>query len=957
VKTRIANKLYNLGKLLTEESLDEELVSLYKLSSGIMPGLDLVQNSPLFGSMLQGMDENIAEQWVGKFLDLNSAIFSIHTPVKRLGGGADGEAYLTDDSRVLKLFNEPKLMSFYQEETDKLYQGAATQSTIQIYDFGKFELPEQKGVDFLGWALTEYLPNQGGIGEDEFYRNIYDYITYNFDPDSIKEITSDNLAKAADIIYQGFIAFYPLEEVQPEGYDSPEGSKTVKNYIIALLYSMLQGRVDTLGSKNLGYRNETPVFFDPFSPGQNDADDLFGEMPQFDLIEQSEPLLKLSQNYTNPAAFIERFIDINSDIFTEYMPVESIGAGAHGHAYKLEDGRVFKIFGGLGALEEYKRLEDVPFDPETGDKRDLRVYDSGPFRMPDLPLSLDGREIKENMKEHFDLGWVVTEELKTPRKFLEPGFSPYQGKPTLDHLLGYVSDFARAMSKILSGSDEIPRSTSDEDIAKFLVDKRINHHFERWMKRPSRRKQYFSVERLRVAGIEHYGLEKSWIEDFMISNFKSLTRGHRDTKPENMGYRGTTPVFFDAYNPSPAYEAPEEYTEIRDWDKTAKLNRLKTILSSALGPIRRNLDYGARENFAYDETILTPELAKQYGLEHLLPQRVGEFGEYGKIFSAETVIGNLVGEMFSSFKGEKSRESKEIWVKDFLNRNADVLERYKPTNFLGSGSYADAWTTEDDRVIKLMSNDKDLDYYKEQAAAVHDPEKGSKYNLMVFDYGIFDVPLAKKPYDVKKLRNMSWVVIEKLNPIRSMVKSYDDQLKDLAKYLNIEDKEESNITKSLLREFKKAFGKLNVYFGGKRNSQNEVVVSGAFQRAPNKPGPDSDMKDIETFTNGLVGEFIGSSLYGEVMPVFKEAERRLSLPKGWLPDIVRSMIFQLISDNTDVHSGNLGYRGDTPVYFDPSNRHPKGITPSEFLPSDEDEDPSETIYLPEETWVYNEEEE
>ena len=52
---------------------------------------------------------------------------------------------------------------------------------------------------------------------------------------------------------------------------------------------------------------------------------------------------------------------------------------------------------------------------------------------------------------------------------------------------------------------------------------------------------------------------------------------------------------------------------------------------------------------------------------------------------------------------------------------------------------------------------------------------------------------------------------------------------------------------------------------------------------------------------------------------FDQVTKKVDLPSNWLYNMTQSLVFQVYNQNTDTHSGNVGFRGQQLVYFDPSN--------------------------------------
>lgn len=929
------NKLYKLGEYLLNEGMSSEFLRLTKLaqeaSLGKMPGEEVITSSSLLDALVgENMESNEQyDKWMSSFLDLNADVFVQYSPVKRLGGGVDGEAFILDDGRVLKIFHEKGLIGYYRQELKKLHDGTATPETLMIYDQGIFDMPDDR-LKFVGWVVMEYTPNQANIGYDSFYSNIRQYIKINVDLSEVTEITSDSLRALAEKCWAGFREMYPEDELlqemrylgspspgmppmiqeevkmnHPRGYEVQDNSEHIIKYIMSVLYSLLHERTD-LHSGNLGYRGDTPVFFDAYHPWLESADETEplvaeasdGGAPDFSWIENSEPIMIARGYFEDPVAWQERFLDLNSDKLVEWEVGRELGSGAFGQAWQLGEERVLKIFGNTSVIEEYKRLSEAPFDPETGSKHDLRVYDFGVFVMPDMPLAKEWQSEKSINERDLDLGYAIVEALKTPKKFLPEDFDFYSGKPSLDRLLQVVGTFAKMYFKMYDYTDP------GQDMSKVMSE------FKYYLSRPRKRKQYHSLDRLRQAGIDMYGLQDGWIEEFFASTMESLLRGHRDTKPENMGYRGDTPVFFDAAMPTFDYVLPEDMQIVRDWDKDAQLALLSEYLGIKTAQIRQNLDYNEAEDM-----VLTPELAKQYGLEHLLPKQL-ELGRFGEVFGNGTRIRYFVDEVFKTPDESADFAAKQDWVDRFLDKNSDVLAKYDPVRHLGSGAYADAWETDDGRVIKIIRDNKDLSFYKEQQEALHSGE-GSQRNIMVYDMGIFDVPWAQEPYDVRRLKKMSWVVIEKLNPIRDFVRDYESQLRGLAEFLKDKDSE-IQIDDNLLKSFKENFAFM------KRSIEGEV---GTWNNVP-PPIEDTEAGRMD-YAIAIEEWFTMSQEYREdIHPVFKDVEQKVGLPANWSSNIIHAMVFHLLQGDFDLHSGNVGFRGNQPVYFDPSNRIPDNMSPS-----------------------------
>ena len=380
-----------------------------------------------------------------------------------------------------------------------------------------------------------------------------------------------------------------------------------------------------------------------------------------------------------------------------------------------------------------------------------------------------------------------------------------------------------------------------------------------------------------------------------------------------------------------------------------KLHKLeKFLLTSSL-----DNEYAMLRKMAMKDFVLTEEYAKEHGLEHMLPTKELDTGANGQIFSPQTQILQFLYEIFVGGEDKhKDRAALQQWVNEFLEVNGQVFEQYKIKKYLNSGKYADAWELEDGRVIKFMRDDKDLGFYKQQIEELHDPKKGTKHNLMVYDYGTFDMPLSVKPYDLRKIKNMSWVVMEKLVPLRDFVESYDSQLRNLAENLKeyaVENPEEKTgeSPMQLIGKFKMAYSLMRSRISG-------ILYLYKAEMPP--------FKSPEDLYNYVVLKYKQSKGYiREDKPIFDEVTSKAGLPKNWLDKIIPSIVYHELRENEDLHSGNVGFRGTgtggepTPIYYDPSNRPGNVPLHQQYKDSPSDQlSSNETYVYPEDTINYEE---
>jgi len=828
VKLNSAKRLYKLGIYLFDQAMNQELLSLVKIakeSSGEMPGLELIEASTEIKTYLSNYvnnfdDPKVREFWLRDFLDLNIDFFIENTPIKRLGEGYVGEAFLLDNGMVLKIFHEKALNKFYKQEFDLLHEQKATQQTLMVYGFGEFTLPKTSrhykvyNNGFLGWALVEYLPNPEKIENSPLIKDLADFVYFAFDREQLNNIDILNLKNIATQIYQEFQEHIDPEFEKISEFTLDKNSTWAIKYVMSLIYQIILKRRDTYGSKNMGYRNiEQPVFFDPYHPtskSQGTDEERESDLDSYSSLMKLEKILSIKTAGS--------YQDIHYRFRQKEKIPEVVDAIKHyyGVTQETQSDRFISI---------YKSVEDVA---EVA------------FR--DKPAAILNAKIYDKYSDLFNV--LIKKIIANPNytMIISTGLSENSA-----YIIGKKQNVAAIQKE-------------------FEQAKRYNQHG-----RPATTRDF------------HYNLGKNLgYSDQDIDEFLAETHN----TPDSASY------------------SQEEADFWNNWNE----NNAEDILS----PIRRNLDYKF-ENMSED-IVLTEDYAREHGLERYLPAPKIELGKYGKIFETGTKIREYVDRIFYHHSPQEDAKAKQSWVDDFLDQNSDILASYDPVKLLGSGVYGDAWLTDDGRVIKFIRDNKDLSFYAKQKEEIHDPKKGTKHHIMIYDYGTFDVPWAEYPYNTQPLQMMSWVVMEKLVPLRDLISTYDNQLRFLASHLKDSTESMDVIDQNkLLGSFKDSFTKFRMVV--EERAQSLFAVS-KFK---------NQNTAISKIGNIVYQELLNSPIYIQnIKPVFDQVTKKVDLPSNWLYNMTQSLVFQVYNQNTDTHSGNVGFRGQQLVYFDPSNMKPAG---------------------------------
>jgi hypothetical protein len=221
----------------------------------------------------EGNKEEESKMWLEEFFDLNSMVFVEHTPISKLGEGAYGAAFETEEGRVLKVFRGIELYRKHQKDLESLHDGTADKNRPMIYDSGIFKLPtflRPKGHQRLGKVTLFYvvLEKVDQIDSDSrtylieqvdwFVREQEANISY-IETESyfnrLVEVVFDDVKDT----HQSEEAF--LEQLKEAGLTIDEFRQLISMYITRYQ----QGEKDT-GAENMGYRGNTPVSFDFADP-------------------------------------------------------------------------------------------------------------------------------------------------------------------------------------------------------------------------------------------------------------------------------------------------------------------------------------------------------------------------------------------------------------------------------------------------------------------------------------------------------------------------------------------------------------------------------------------------------------------------------------------------------------------------------------------------------------------
>lgn len=257
------------------------------------PDFSIIENSEIFIKLKQRLERHYmsdSESGIEKqrdlyseFMDLNSLKFIEWDPIKELGTGAYGTAFLMSDGRVLKITN-----NYNENEAKKILQDGPFQGSILnsgigqplVYETGKLDFPD--GLDeknyYIGYSITEKLnTNIYNKDKNKFerindgYSDVFvivseteNYINWFMSTreDNNKNITTKerlNILTDKALLYLDSIDKLNLIEKVKKQYELHDDF--FRELVKTILQNKLEGRHD-MHTGNVGLRNGLFVFFD-----------------------------------------------------------------------------------------------------------------------------------------------------------------------------------------------------------------------------------------------------------------------------------------------------------------------------------------------------------------------------------------------------------------------------------------------------------------------------------------------------------------------------------------------------------------------------------------------------------------------------------------------------------------------------------------------------------------------
>ncbi len=194
-------------KILSLAILSQTGFSLRKISN--ISSLNVIENSKIIKELKKDLD-NISSyinenggsvDLFDEFMDLNSMNFIEWSPVRSIGAGSVGEAFLMEDGRVLKITSLKDEVETREKLMMKLHNNDSDINQLMIYDVGKLDMPEIPSEYMHNFNLYYSITEKVDI-------DLYDKQENKFVP--MNEIKNDQFDNIIKIVLREAIKFMNL---------------------------------------------------------------------------------------------------------------------------------------------------------------------------------------------------------------------------------------------------------------------------------------------------------------------------------------------------------------------------------------------------------------------------------------------------------------------------------------------------------------------------------------------------------------------------------------------------------------------------------------------------------------------------------------------------------------------------------------------------------------------------
>jgi len=388
-------------------------------------------------------------------------------------------------------------------------------------------------------------------------------------------------------------------------------------------------------------------------------------------------------------------------------------------------------------------------------------------------------------------------------------------------------------------------------------------------------------------------------EDYDIMETKEIMNWVRDNEFDGFHVSGDGErniAIFDASN--------IEILEVEQISKTAQLKQNYDYSGNFIDKVKRK---NKRKNRirklskVFEKSNVHSFKSKEEDLSFSLDEKnlSHKYKSYEDRYNKHNILSGFI-----PFDGvKKILENFPYFAEDsFLDKNSHILALAGLTKMIGSGMFGVAFLTDDGTVFKIFPLKKDylqyLDIYNKQFSG-----QSNIYEPKIYNVGVFDTAELTSNYYKNNPPFLAYVEMEHLERKKVFSDDYIDIKKEEMPLYFLNKKKSTlsigdiisdlitNIDIMTYNSFNKSKEKME-------NKKNSVILN-----------------IIKLHAHEIYNQLIKSEYYVNIYLINKISEI-LNISEKWFENLIISMLFNRFKSQEDLHSGNVGFRNDVPVYFD-----------------------------------------
>lgn len=251
----------------------------------------------------------------------------------------------------------------------------------------------------------------------------------------------------------------------------------------------------------------------------------------------------------------------------------------------------------------------------------------------------------------------------------------------------------------------------------------------------------------------------------------------------------------------------------------------------------------------------------------------------------------------------------------FVDLNSEKFMEWDPVKFLGQGASGEAWLMRDGRVLKIYKSQyKPGDPHFDESEQSLKDEIIKKLHLNEDDYSdkksilpmIYENQKLEIPEEANIDGDIFYSIMEYVpqDPKKSMYSGLYkiEELPFINSILNTLDKMRYSIDSNYV---------FNKFF---REVENKETIANMIREVLYNTDREFDIYNNDLLRVIKETKYLTSVFYNQSEE--EDISRNYNLRKDWLDDLIETIIVSRANRRMDLHSGNLGIRGNRFVFFD-----------------------------------------